>query len=327
MSEDEIAALDGDWIQFTPAERAAFAFARRITLEPNLLGDADIDNLRPNFSDLQILEMIMSVAGNNAINRWKEGVGVPQSQGGGNFGRRRGETSPAAADATPTHHSYLTPTSEEFQHKLSLVAPLFIDSLTGIPTRKTVFSRPKLESREDVERALAACRSRQPRLPLATLDETRSVIGEIAHETPPQYMRLLANFPEAGKRMATTFYNAEIKGDLTPLLKAQAAWIIARQDRAWYALAQARHRLHELGQTDDQIFALDGDWSDFPAKSRSLFTVARKLAASPVVLTDDDVTQAVELTSPRDVVQLISYTTTRASFDRVTEAAGLSWKE
>jgi hypothetical protein len=52
--------------------------------------------------------------------------------------------------------------------------------------------------------------------------------------------------------------------------------------------------------------------------------VARKLAASPVVLTDDDVENAVKLAGPRDVVQLISYTTTRAAFDRITEAAGLS---
>jgi hypothetical protein len=42
-----------------------------------------------------------------------------------------------------------------------------------------------------------------------------------------------------------------------------------------------------------------------------------------VVLTDADVDQAVKLTSPKEVTQLICYTTTRASFDRITEAAGL----
>lgn len=78
-----------------------------------------------------------------------------------------------------------------------------------------------------------------------------------------------------------------------------------------------------MGQTDDQIYALDGDWSSFAPADRAMFSVARKLAASPVVLTDADVDAAVKLTSPRDVVQLISYTTTRAWFDRVTEAAGL----
>ena len=55
---------------------------------------------------------------------------------------------------------------------------------------------------------------------------------------------------------------AEEKGDLKPLLKAQVSWIIARQDRAWYAAGQAKRRLKELGQTDDQIYKLDGDWSD-----------------------------------------------------------------
>ncbi len=52
--------------------------------------------------------------------------------------------------------------------------------------------------------------------------------------------------------------------------------------------------------------------------------MARKLSATPVVLTDADVTAAVQQIGPRDVVQLISYTTHRVSFDRVTEAAGLT---
>ena len=97
----------------------------------------------------------------------------------------------------------------------------------------------------------------------------------------------------------------------------------SRQDRAWYAAGLAKRRLKELGQTDDQIASLDGNWSEFKPADRAMFTLARKLAASPVVLTDADVDNAVKLTSPRDVAQLISYTTTRASFDRITEAAGL----
>ena len=88
MKEDEIAALDGDWAEFTPAERAAFGFCRKFTYEPHRLGHGDIDRLRPHYTDLQILEMILSMAGNNAINRWKEGAGVPQSQNGGGFGTR-----------------------------------------------------------------------------------------------------------------------------------------------------------------------------------------------------------------------------------------------
>jgi hypothetical protein len=103
--------------------------------------------------------------------------------------------------------------------------------------------------------------------------------------------------------------------------------------RSWYcsvqswrtsdALGLAKNHLRALGSSEDEIYKLDGDWSEFPPAEAALFTVARKLAASPVVLTDDDVARAVKLAGPRDVVQLISYTTNRASFDRITEAARL----
>ena len=324
MSEDEIAALDSDWQRFSEKEQAAFAFGRKFTLEPHKLGDADIDALRKHFTDLQILEMILSMAGNNSINRWKEGVGVPQSATGGGFGRRNEGTSTAAATSPPRVHNYLTPTSEEFQTKVTLVAPLFIDASTGKATKRTVFTRPAIESRPEAEHALAEARQRTPRLPLVDEAKAREVLAEDAPQGPlAQWMRLLANFPQSGKRQVSSIRFADEQGDLSPLLKAQVSWIIARQDRAWYALGQAQRRLKELGQSDDQIFALDGSWDDVPAKDRALFTVAKHLAACPVVLTDDEVSAAVKLAGPRDVVQLISYTTNRASFDSITEAAGL----
>lgn len=323
LKEDEIAALDGDWADHTPAERAAFAFARKITHDPNNLTDADIDGLLKYYKDLQILEMILSTAGNNAINRWKEGNGIPQSQNGGGFGRRTENGAVAEAPATP--HTYLTPTSEKFRTSVSKVAPIVCDARTGAPTTQTVCDRPALESRAVVEKALAAARARTPRLPLVDEAQARAVVSEAWPEGPlPQWVRLVANFPREGLNRVKTVRANDEKGDLPPLLKAQASWIIARQDRAWYATGLAQHRLKELGQTDDQIFALDGDWSNVSPKDRALFTVARKLAASPVVLTDDEVAQAVELAGPRDVVQMIHFTTTRAWLDRVTEAAGLA---
>ena len=322
LKEDEIASLDSDWSGFTPAQRAAFAFARKLTYEPHNLGDADIDGLRKHFTDLQILEMILSTAGNNAINRWKEGAGIPQSRDGGNFGRRTAEGAPADRPAEP--QTYLTPTSEKFQSSLTKVAPVRRDPASGEATKQTVCERPPLEPRAAVEKALENARHRTPRLPLLDEAKARAVVSEAMPEGPlPQWVRLVVNFPREGMNRITTVRAAEEKGDLNPLLKAQVSWIIARQDRAWYATGLAKRRLKEVGQSDDQIYALDGDWSGFTPAERALFTVARKLAASPVVLTDEDVATAVKLVGPRDVVQLISYTTTRASFDRITESAGL----
>ena len=51
--------------------------------------------------------------------------------------------------------------------------------------------------------------------------------------------------------------------------------------------------------------------------------MARKLSTTPVILNDADVADAVKQAGPRDVVQTISYTPNRASFDRITESTGL----
>lgn len=334
MKEEEIAALDFDWAQFTPAQQAAYAFARKITFEPHQFVDADIVQLKKHYTDLQILEMLISVAGNNSTNRWKEGVGSPQSKEGGSFGRRSKDgkqdkdakqaKEPLPKDAPEVLRTFLTPTPEKYRKSITKVAPIHIDQKTGVPTRDTVCGRPPLESRADVEQALEACSKRTPRLPLVDDATARALLPE---DWPagslPQWVRLLANFPVDGKNRAVGFRTADIKGDLEPVLKAQLSWIIARQDRAWYAVGLAQQRLKELGQSDAQIYQLDGGWQNFSPRERALFTVARNLAASPIVLTDDDVERAVKLAGPRDVVQTISYTTSRAAFDRITEAAGL----
>ena len=316
QTEDQIAALDGDWSEFTEAQRTAFTFGRKYTYEPHKLNDADIDGLRKFYKDEQILEMILSMAGNNAINRWKEGTGVPQSAGGGGFGGKQ------PADEPKEKHTYLTPTSEKYAKTVSKVAPLATDE-KGQPTRQTLFRRPALEGRDEVEKGLAAAATRKPRLPLQDDAKTKAAMPEDYKGATANWMRLLATFPTQGKSRIASQIVAEDKGDLKPLLKAQVSWIVARQDRAWYATGVAKKKLAELGQTDEQIYKLDGDWSGFTAAERAQFTLAKKLAASPVVLTDVDVAEAVKQVGPRDVTQLISYVTTRASFDRITEAAGL----
>lgn len=326
MTEDEIAALDGDWSEHTAAQRTAYAFARKFTYEPHLLNDADIDGLRKFYTDKQILEMILSMAGNNSINRWKEGAGIPQSTGGGNFGARRPGAEGAAAErpARTEAHSYLTPTSEKFSKSITKVAAVTIDPKTGQATHLTVSNRPVLESKSEVSKALSAARQRTPRLPLVDEEKARELVPEDFPAGPlPQWVRLLATFPNSAKSRIASIVSAEERNDLKPLFKAQVSWIIARQDRAWYATGQAQERLRKFGWTDYEIYSLDGDWAGFTPAERSLFTLARKLSASPVVLTDADVAEAVKQAGPRDVVQTISYVTNRASFDRITEAAGL----
>lgn len=285
-----------------------------------MLVDDDIHSLRKHYTDLQIMEMIVSVAGNNSTNRWKEGAGIPQSHSSANFLRSAAK---APADRPLPIETYLTPTSDRYASRVTSVAPL-VTSGSGRPSRSTVQKRPPLEPRGEVEQALAACRQRTARLPLVDEAKAKELVGDVwPEERMPQWVRLLANFPREGKSRIATVRRGEDEGDLSPLLKAQVSWIIARQDRAWYAAGEAQQRLRKLGWSDDQIYALDGDWQQFTPAERAQFTLARNLAASPIVLTDRNVAEALRQTSPRHVVQLVSYTTNRAWFDRITEAAGL----
>ncbi len=328
LSERELALLDSDWSKFTPAEQAAFAFARKITFQPHLLSDDDVTKLRTHYTDAQILEMTLSVAGNNAINRWKEGTGVPQSQSGSNF-FRRAEGAPTADPSTLPIESFLTPTPPEFQSKISIVATLDIDPSSGRPTGQVLGRRPPLESRETVEDMLVQAAKRKPRLPLLSEAEARRAFGEDAPQgSLPHWVRLLATFPNESRRRIDSLKAIDNPvGDLTLLQKAQVSWIIARNDRAWYATGTVYRTLKDLGQTDDQIFALDGDWNEFSPADRALFTFARNLASTPIALTDAEAAEALKQTSPRHVVQLINFVTGRAYFDRVTEVAGLPLEE
>lgn len=317
MNDDAIAALDADWSSYSEAEQAAFAYARLLTYEPHLLSDEVIARVAKHYTPLQIVEMTMSMGGNNAINRWKEGIGIPQSSGN-TFGARGGST-PAAAHAD----TFLTPTSARFKDAQSIVAPLEI--FNGKPSGQGITNRPEIESRDEVLAKLKEAANRTPRLPLVDESVAAAWLKESGQDIPvAAWVRLIANFPNEGRGRLPSLASREKKtGDLSELQKAQLNWIIARQDRAWYAVGQALKTLKSLGQTEDQIFALDGDWSGLSPADQALFRFAKSLAASPIASTDEEAAAALKETSPSTFVQTVNHVASCAYFDRVTEAAGL----
>jgi len=322
LSDDEIAALDGDWAEFSEAERVAFAFARKLTQEPHRIEDADFDRLRKHYKDIQILEMIFSIAGNNVLNRWKDAMGFPQEREGSHF-LAQPNKAPSTDRPLPTK-SFLTATSNKYKNATSCLAPARPTGDKGTPNRSADARRPALESRSEVEAALAACRTRTPRLSVVDEDKTRALLSADWPKGPlPQWVCLLANFPKAGVARAGSIRAAEEKGDLKPLLKAQISWVAARQDRAWYALGNAKQRLLALGCSEDEVYALDGSWDAYTPGERAAFSMARKLTATPDLVTDTDVAELRKHFSDREVVQQIHYLTVKAFFDRVTEASHL----
>ena len=288
-SEQRIAALDCDWSTFTPAEQAAFAFARKLTYEPHRITDKDIESLAKHYRPQQIVEICLHVAGYNATNRWTDGMGIPQEG----------------------HRTFVSDTPAEYRDKPSAVAP------------EGVLDRGPLPARQETLAKLDDCRARKAILPLASEADTRLAF-EIADGQPvPQWLRLAANFPIFAKGRVTIFQATQDKGHLPPQLKAEMNWVAARHDRAWYALDLARRQLTKLGLSDDQIFALDRPTEERDGGKQAALDLAAKLTAAPQAIVDDDIARLRKHYSDQEVAEIVHHVTQAAFFHRLTEPAQL----
>ena len=314
MTDDDLARLDTDWTAFPLAEQAAFALARRITLAPGDVSDADVEACLAHYEPRQVLEMVLSVAGNNAINRWKEGIGVPQAPGGGGSGW--------ALTRPDGVHSYLTATSERYALTPSQVAVLAAtaaqDGLVHAPPL------PAPASAAEVRAGVARARGRMPRLPLVPEEEARRLLAAVAPPgAVPAWMRLLAWFPEAGPRLARSLAVGGAPSELDPLDRALVRWAVARRNRAWYAIDLAERDLRHAGLDETALADLAGDQAQVTPARRALLVVADALAASPVSCTDGQFQAALAATSPATMTRVVHEVAMESLFDRFTEAAGL----
>jgi AhpD family alkylhydroperoxidase len=306
LSEDRIAALDCAWSNYTPAEQAAFALARKLTYEPHALNDKDIEALRKHYKDLQILEIVLTVANNNSTNRWTGGLNITQEDDGSFFAKEE-RAKPEVL------RTFLTPTADAYKTRRSTTLPAGAD-----------WKRPALGTRDEAEAALAARRARRPRLPLVEEDAARALLPADWPKGPlPQWVRLLAHFPKSGVARVVSLRTAQDKGELSPRLKAQLDWIAARHDRAWYALGHAKRRLIALGLSEEEIYRLDAPGNSYTAAERAAFNLARKLTVHPPSVDDADIAALRKLYGDKQTAELIYRVCNAAFFDRLTEACGL----
>lgn len=131
-------------------------------------------------------------------------------------------------------------------------------------------------------------------------------------------------FPKAGPDKIATLWTAETKGKLPAKLNAQLAWVSARADHAWYALAYARNRLRAQGLNDDAIFAIDqANGAGFSPKELAAFAFAKKLTVDPALIGDSDFDGLRKHFSEAEIAELIYHVNHDVFFNRVTEAAAL----
>lgn len=305
ISEDQVAALDGDWSVIVPANRAAFEVARVMTLTPHELRDEHIEMLREHYSEPQIAEILYVVSSFNAMNRWTGALNIPQEE----------------------HREYLTPTSDEAASTVTQVAPIGASSGSEGVRYASPQQRPPLESRDEVMSILMACRDRSPRVALIDAETTNELLAQhgldLGTDDPPQWVRLLAYFPNVGLNRASILKAVEHEGSLDPLLRAQVAWVSARHDRAWYALAHAQKRLEAMDQSEEQMFGLDSDRSRLDEGDQLALAFAERLTVDPALVSDEEVEQLREHFGDHEVAELVAVVAEAVFFNQLTEAAGL----
>lgn len=296
MDEDTIASLDCDWSGFDARKQAALAFARKLTLEPEFVDDADIAKLKEVFSDAEIIELAFTIARFNATNRWTDGMGLPQDR---RFGDGRETT-------------LTTPTSEAFQHTKSIV----------IPTTRT--PRPPRATIAQVRQAIAASRTHTPRVALPTLEEARESLADtIGDREPFLWEQALAAVPRNGKAHVKTWNTILSDDNLAPRLKAELAFITAVNNQAWYAAAHAAHRLKQLGASPEDLTSLLGDNEPPMGGAAAAYHLAAKSTTDPHLITDADIARVREQFSDRETAEIMQVICMANLFDRFTEALDL----
>lgn len=298
-TDDQIAALDGDWSEFSPKEKAAFAVARKLTESPHRFGDEDVRLLLAHYPPPEALEILFTVSNNNATNRWTGPLNLTQEP----------------------FHDYSVPTSPKYAARRSAIAPA-LDG-PGPLCAVRVSSRGNLPNADEIEALLARCRTRSPRFALQDEAETRKRFTTLAPDRPvPNWARLLANFPVAGKYRFDSLMAARDKGTLPPLLKARIAQVAALNDRAGYALADAQRRIEALGASI-QVAANGNASGDLTPADRVALQFVQKLTVAPAAMTDADFEKVGQHFGQKQVAELILHACHAAFFDRFTEASGL----
>lgn len=296
LDDDTIAALDSDWSRFDPRLQTALAFARKLTLEPQLVDDADIKALQEHLSDDEVIELVHTVARFNSTNRWTDGLGIPQDR---SFRDDRGAT-------------LTTPTSDAFQSTTSIAAP-------------TVRApRSRTPSVSKVRAAIAEIRARAPRVSLPSVQGAKETLADaIGDSAPAEWERASAALGPSGAAQVKAWNTIMSDDHLTPRLKAELAFITAVNNHAWYAAAHAADRLARLGATDQDLAALLEKQDPTTTGTAAAYHLAAKSTTDPHLVADADIAHVREHYSDAETAQIMHVVCMANWFDRFTEPLAL----
>lgn len=283
-SEEEIAALDGDWSDADIATKAARKLAVFKTKTPDQPVPAEIwQELATKFSPAQIGEILLTIGNYNAMNRWTGPLNIPQEE-------HRNYQSKLKAEKTSVKSSVLDSSGKSPWPTRKL--PSYDEFLNSVKQPNS-WPRFAFES-QNADHAVPAWRS---------LMKTQETAGQARLKS---------------WEGATSVHEAD--GVALPAqLRGEILWLCARLDNAPHAAAEARAMLLKVGQTDADLQALDNLAGNEKRdqKSRRALELVRLITLNPAWVGDSDIQAVRELWGDRATAQIVELACIGAAVDRL----------
>lgn len=295
LSDKQIAWLDYDWSKLDPMVRKGASIAKAMTLTPHQITTRQIEQLRPELSDPQIIELVYTIAMFNSVNRWTDALGLPQDE----IMREK-------------RIDFLTPVDEEFQGKTG-----------GLSAADAKVAERILPGFQELLVMIKSGEKRVPRVALPPEEAARKMLGITDPNTPvAPWERALATFPEVGRKQWDALESMRTEGHVPEKLKAIIAWVSARRNMATTSLTLAYQRSIKLGMTERDIERLD-QGQGLSASEDLVARFARKLTEYPQRISDADIEQLRAEFSDKQVAEIVYLIGAANMFDRFTETLGL----
>ena len=207
---------------------------------------------------------------------------------------------------------------------VAFVLCLFMAGLAFAEPPQTSTPESVPVTRDDMKRVLDASKGATPRLPLPPVTEAETRFIEEQKAEAARTGESPRRFGLANNGRMRAFYLSEYGFDLSedldrartgasrssspgldPNLRTAIFWIVSRGNNCTYCLGHQESSLASRGMSDDELAALDFDWSVFDEARQAAFTFARKASFEPYALTDADIEALRKHYDEKQVADLI----------------------
>ena len=293
MDVSSIERLTGDRATLTAPERAALAFAERMTTAGYTSTDADVATLVEAFGEARVVAIVLQIAYSNFLYRMTQALALPIEEGG-----------PLA----PLDVEFVKPAHDTVIGADVIPAPRPEPGSTAtapnepnVKLTDTEWSRFRFE---DLQQKLESQRQRKPRVSISTWEQFRQVLPESLYpRAKPLRIRwsllVSGRQPKLGPAWIKTTRTFGSEAQQDRVFEETLFWMVTRSLRCFYCMGHCEMLLEVAGLGKDDFSRrtarLDSDdWSSFSPAERTAFSFARKLTDTPWNVDDADIRRLVD---------------------------------